>query len=274
MNFIEYFQKKIIFRWRFLLSRLLLLLLSLGILIVLSELFLAFFYPIDYRRPSQSNSVDQWRDLVHQSSSIPGVDYELRPNLQKKVFRVVVRTNSLGMRDDEPVSPSNHSVHRIVVLGDSTTFGLYVPQESIYPLMLEKSLNEGTPDGFDVLNYGVSGYCTQDEVLVLKYKGLKWNPEMVIVGYVLNDPATGPSSNLRLHFYEPHWWQHFHLTRLIAKAGETWKINKYGQGNYYRYLHSDKGGQWEKCSKRFSANPGNDDRPGNSSPGCSLSKSC
>lgn len=210
------------------------------------EVALSLFFPMDYLEVASKDPDDLFREVLHQSSAVPGLSFELAPNRQKKLEGVWIRTNTFGMRDAEPQPVQDRSASRIVVLGDSFTFGYRVDGESSYPSVLEVRLNQGTPEKrFEVLNLGVSGYNTQDEALVLEHKGLEWGPDLVILGYVLNDPETKPVQPLNTYFQEPAIWQRSHLARLVAKAKRGLEVMLWGRGDYYRYLHSPGQDEWD-----------------------------
>jgi lysophospholipase L1-like esterase len=229
-----------------------LLLLAITVLVVLAiaEGALAVFYPIDYLKVPERMPGNMFREILHRPSEVPGLAFELSPNRQKKYESVWVRTNNFGMRDTEPVA--GDAVFRIVALGDSFTFGFRVDGDATYPSVLEARLNEGASDmRFDVLNMGVSGYNTRDEALVLEHKGLSWNPDLVVVGYVLNDPEIGPVQPLTSYFQDPAIWQHFHLARLMVSVKHGLDVRLRGGGDYYRYLHADGHKQWESVVGAF-----------------------
>ena len=96
--------------------------------------------------------------------------------------------------------------------------------------MLERLLNEASSGvRFEVLNLGVGGYSSRDEALLLRHKGMEWNPDPVIMGYFLNDPEIEPVQPLHSQFQEPSWWQHSNLLRLIARAKNLWDDQKTGR---------------------------------------------
>jgi hypothetical protein len=132
--------------------------------------------------------------------------------------------------------PDPDRPNKIVVLGDSFTFGFGVLQEQIVSSVLQRAL---TGADFDVLNLAVSGYATGHEVVVLEHKGLAWNPEVIMVGYVLNDPETEPIQQLPAYFATPKWWQHSHVLRLAARGAKRITMLVYGGGDYYTYLHNN-----------------------------------
>lgn len=217
-----------------------------------AELFLHFFHPIDYRKPPEKLTASRWRKILHRPSPVPGLSYELTPNRKRRSHGALIKTNSWGMRDDDPCSGNNNSLCRIVILGDSYTFGFGVPGEYTYSNVLERLLNQqNTGRQYEVLNLGCGGYSTRDEALVLKYKGIKWKPKLVVIGYVLNDPEIDPIQPLHAYYQKPCWWQHLNLFRLAAKVKNRWDIAVLGRGDYYRYLHSPKHRKWKSVVKAF-----------------------
>ena len=210
-------------------------------------------YPIEYMRPVAPLPSDTWRELLHQQSSIPGLAYELTPHKYGHAVGSTIATNGFGMRDSEPLEETNDSVCNIVVLGDSYTFGFGVYGDNTYTNVLERLLaTDFTNMRIQALNLGVGGYSSKDEALVLRHKGMQWNPRLVIIGYVLNDPEIKPVQPLHRYYQEPKWWQHVNTFRLIASSMRGWKINNDGDGDYYRYLHALHGESWNSVLHAFS----------------------
>jgi len=219
---------------------------TLFLALVAAEMYLRFFDPVDYRQPPQQLPNNVWRELLHRSSSVPGLAYELRPNRMKYAHGAPIVTNSFGMRDEEPQPKNNTSLIRIAVLGDSFTFGFGVSGEDTYPNILERFLNRGAKGRkFEVLNFGVGGYSTRDEALVFKHKAVDWDLDLVIIGYVLNDPEIDPIQPLHSYYQETELWQYSSLLRLVAKFINSQDIRAYGEGNYTKYLHATDGKKWQ-----------------------------
>ena len=97
--------------------------------------------------------------------------------------RVAVRTNSLGFRDAEP-GPAAPGQSRVLVLGDSFAFGYGVTVDERITEALERH-SEGR---VDAANLGVTGYSTDQELLVLRRFGERYAPDVVVVMYTGNDP--------------------------------------------------------------------------------------
>jgi len=227
----------------------LLLLLASGVLaLLLAEGVVRAFERVSYR-PLRSADPASWRGLLHQRSGIPELLYELAPNRETVATGALIRTNSLGMRDDEPLEGAD--VLRISALGDSYTFGYGVPSEKTYPNQLERLLNEtGEGRRYEVSNLGVGGYCTRDEALVLEYRALPLDPDAILVGYFLNDPQTTPVQPLPGYFHGNEWWQYSTLLRLVAMYLYEQDRQRYGAGDYYRYLHNEPA-KWQSVRDGF-----------------------
>ena len=100
------------------------------------------------------------------------IPYVLNPGYQD--------TNSLGFRGPEFAIEREPGVARVVCLGASTTYGLYVGTDQAYPARLEKLLTfEGIP--CQVINAGVPGYISIDLLLTLQFRVLPLEPDVVIV---------------------------------------------------------------------------------------------
>ncbi|MFQ5458022.1 MAG: SGNH/GDSL hydrolase family protein, partial [Myxococcota bacterium] len=105
-----------------------------------------------------------------------------------------IMINSQGLRADEVPLAKPEGVFRILVLGDSVTFGENVTAAQSFSKQTEAILNQARPGKrVEVLNAGVRGYNTYQELILLKEVGLAYHPDLVVVCYVVND--ADPFSN-------------------------------------------------------------------------------
>jgi hypothetical protein len=121
--------------------------------------------------------------LVRRSTT-PGLEYELVPGASGAGWGSEVRLSSAGMRDREYARSKPPGVRRVAVLGDSLTFGTGLSAEQTYPDVLEERLRA---DRVEVLNFGVGGYDVADDAAVLEHAALAYEPDLVLVGYCVND---------------------------------------------------------------------------------------
>ncbi|MBI3548424.1 MAG: SGNH/GDSL hydrolase family protein [Elusimicrobia bacterium] len=109
------------------------------------------------------------------------------------------RMNSDGMRDVEHAVSKPKNVFRIAVLGDSFSIGMGLGPDEAYAKQLERMLNaryRGRPR-FEVLNFAVAGYSTYDEWKDLLKRGLKYSPDLILVGMYINDAYPSVDSERR-----------------------------------------------------------------------------
>src|SRR5271166_2128813 len=94
-----------------------------------------------------------------------------------------VNTNSKGLRGKTEYDYSRApGRRRILVLGDSFTFGTDVSDDETYSHYLESAL-----PNTEVLNLGVQGYGQDQMLLYLKEEGVKYHPDVVILGFLNMD---------------------------------------------------------------------------------------
>ena len=116
----------------------------------------------------------QKRDLA----DIPGID----PFVWHGVIHQI---DANGMRREEPLPPKDPTRFRIVVVGDSLTYGEGIDAFWAYPAQLERALR---PDfRVEVLNLGVRAYGSEDVLDLLRRFVPELEPDLVVYGVCLND---------------------------------------------------------------------------------------
>lgn len=130
-----------------------------------------------------------------------------KPNLRDvKVFgNKILNTNSKGFRGKKDFPHiKNTEKLRILILGDSFTFGDEVSDDETYSYYLQEMLPHT-----EVINKGVHGYGHDQMLILLKEEGVKYKPDIVILGFLPADM----SRNL-LKFRD------FAKPRFVLKRGE------------------------------------------------------
>ncbi len=116
--------------------------------------------------------------------------------------RAYVQVNSAGMRDLERAREKPPGRLRIAVLGDSYTEAIQVDRARAYPALLEKHLNTcGRP--VEVLNFGVSGFGTAQQLLTLRSKVWDYAPDVVLLGFFPSNDVVNNSRALEADKLRP-----------------------------------------------------------------------
>jgi len=98
---------------------------------------------------------------------------------------VLHQIDAHGMRREDPFAPRDPSRFRIVVVGDSLTYGEGIDAYWAYPAQLDRALS---PDfRVEVLNLGVRGYGSEEILDVLRRFVPELEPDLVVYGVCLND---------------------------------------------------------------------------------------
>ncbi len=125
----------------------------------------------------------------------PVVDYRRVPGLSWIENNLRYDINSRGWRDREHTFEKPATTYRILSVGDSVTNGHGVNVGDIYTKQLETFLGQNPPRklDFEVVLVTQGALNTQQEVHLVEVEGLDYDPDLIVVGYVLNDPAEGAS---------------------------------------------------------------------------------
>lgn len=170
-------------------------------LVILIELIFRIFL-------ISSNDINNWGyNLKGYGDLLPSKNFIASEN-NKLPYQVV--TNSYGLRNEKETSLKKSKL-RILAVGDSFTFGPYVNNFQTYPSQLERVLNR---DGLnaEVLDAGISGYTLEDEIAYIKEKGIKLDPDLIIIGVFQNDVSD----------YDPS------QRSVFARESQKNKLIKYG----------------------------------------------
>lgn len=115
-------------------------------------------------------------------------------------------------------------VRRVLALGDSFTWGLYITDsDSTWPARLERLLGDST----EVINMGQRGWTTYNEAEFLTRLGWQFDPDLVLVQYYLNDayesePNFHYREGERVYLLPEQFWQGYvqtsALSALVSRA--------------------------------------------------------
>jgi lysophospholipase L1-like esterase len=195
--------------------------------------------------------IEMWKYAVElkRLSSNPTLGIEHIPNKTARLQNTVISINSMGFRDREYSQEKPAGVYRILVLGSSITLGWGVDYETAYAKVAERKLNDDLQGiRVEVINCGVGNYNAQREVEQFFTRGVRLNPDMVLVSFFMNDLA-------ELEPSEPNFFvKHF---QLVVMAWSKWNYlaTKYGmRENFeqlYKRLYREDSKQWLKATSQL-----------------------
>jgi len=143
------------------------------------ELFMRIYLP----SPKNSGNLErkEWNSDYRKSAFIPNTEV-IHEGVPTKI-------NSLGLKNKEIDIHKAKNISRILMFGDSYTYGLGLSIEEILSSQLERRLNIEKNDSIEiqVLNFGVCGINTFQEVMYALNYGIKFDPSIVIIVWMFND---------------------------------------------------------------------------------------
>lgn len=162
------------------------LLIAVAFIAILGEAALRLLAPFpDYTLYCIRSFPDQYDPLLGYAG-VPNLDtWFILPDFKHRIVN-----NSRGYRDRERAYDKGGR-KRIVVLGDSTTWGWGVESGERFSDVIEKRL-----EGWEVINLAQAGYSTDQELLVLESEGLKYRPDVVILLFDRNDVVEGNNAKI------------------------------------------------------------------------------
>jgi hypothetical protein len=126
-----------------------------------------------------------WRHIPNRTARYTwsGWRFDPRP-------RILVHANSQGLLDREYPLQKAPGVRRVLVLADSFGGDVGVPFEALFPKVAEARANaEGRSPRYEVINAGVSGFGTAQELLMFRGAGWRYDPDVVVLSFYMNDVA-------------------------------------------------------------------------------------
>jgi hypothetical protein len=97
-------------------------------------------------------------------------------------------TNGLGYRDDDHAIPKPAGVRRLVSLGDSFAWGASIEVDDTYARRVIRGLGRTHPgERWELVQLALPGMNTVEQASQLVEEGMAYGPDVVVLGFVLND---------------------------------------------------------------------------------------
>lgn len=122
------------------------------------------------------------RLLLHQYHPILG--FENKPSFTTDFWNHKIVHNSRGERGPEYPYERSPGKQRILLIGDSGTWGYPLAEEEIPSSQLMAALKKRAPEReLEIINEGVIGYATDQEYLTYLLKGRRYKPDVVVLNF-------------------------------------------------------------------------------------------
>lgn len=109
---------------------------------------------------------------------------------------VPMRTNTQGFRDDEWARDKPAGIRRIAVFGDSYIAGAELPKNQIMVSRLEQLLNSSEGSRCQVMNFGVGGSSTGQQLVLYRELASRFDLDVVIIGFGTSSDVSDNSGEL------------------------------------------------------------------------------
>jgi len=166
------------------------LLLTLFLLVILSVVEV-WAYGYDYFNPTkcaQSDPtirkicLDNYYLIWYQDPVLDRAAFEPNQHMQ------TININNDGFRGSEIQKEKPDDTYRIIMVGGSTIFGLKVLSDQTVPAHLQEKFDQlNLKKRVEVINAGISGYNSNDELNLIKKKIVEYEPDLVIIYDGSND---------------------------------------------------------------------------------------
>jgi hypothetical protein len=110
-----------------------------------------------------------------------------------------IRINRDGLRDREHSRTKPPNTVRLAILGDSMTEALNVPLESAFWSVLERELKSCKAFGnrdVEIVNFGVSGYGTAQQLLTFRHRVAAYSPDVTVLAFYAGNDVRNNSKEL------------------------------------------------------------------------------
>ena len=157
----------------------LLLFLSVLVTLIFCELFYRGY--VHFQKP------------LHRPSSLSNLGWELTPgaehvenNIEGTPITYIVNLSGFRDKTNGIWNTWESDDIKIAYIGNSVTWGEGVEFEDTYSSLVESTFSKATAS-IKTINLGIAGTNTLQHFVILKSKALQLNPDIIILGYYLND---------------------------------------------------------------------------------------
>ncbi len=137
-------------------------------------------YPdLDYA--TQKQICNDYRDIAY----LTGINLHYIPNQHTSTVNI----NNFGMRGPDIIQDKPNDIYRIFVIGGSTLYGSGSTSDTttIPGFLQEQFINSGINQKIQVINAGIEGSTSIEEVVRIKNDLVNFDPDMIVIYHGTND---------------------------------------------------------------------------------------
>jgi lysophospholipase L1-like esterase len=165
-------------------------------LVLALELGLRLFFPQRLDGTSLQGEHFSQEDPSLGIRYVPGAVWRFRHPEYSAEYAI----NADGFRDAKShPTPKPAGTRRVLLLGDSFTFGQGVNYEDAWPVVAERELERRTPGQVDLVKAGVQGADTRSELILLRRYAPRLHVDAIVVGFLINDVYTNVPHESKPH---------------------------------------------------------------------------
>lgn len=162
----------------------------------------------------------------------------LRPGAEgwsRREGEAFIRINSAGLRDREHALAKPPGAFRIAILGDSYAEAQQLPAEQAFWAITEREL-AGCPGlagkTIEVINFGVSGYGTAQQLLTLRHRARMYRPDVVVLAFYVGNDVRNNSRTLERDPNRPYF---------TLQDGKLVLDDSFRENDTFKFHHSSLG---------------------------------
>jgi lysophospholipase L1-like esterase len=180
---------------------------------------------------------------LKRASQLSGLSHEHVPNGKARLMGVDIATNSLGMRSRHEPAALDANTSRVLMLGNSVTFGWGVPDKGVFTDVAEETLNaSANAPRTAILNAGIGNVNTRQELVLMNHLLDTVKPQIIVLHYFVDDAEVMEPG-------KQHWLlRKSHLAAMAyiryRQAAFAMKPQTGSLGNYYLDLYKPDSAGW------------------------------